>query len=152
MRIFPALVGAFLVTASPLAWAHHATMVEVGDTAKVAGVRTFCSGVGIEARDAAMSGANGVRIEITGRDGQYLGDQFVRITGGELRGEFMVHCDGPWLVADLPAGIYAVKTWAGHEGPSKTVIAHVDGRENQRVVVNFPELGGTPEQKMSAME
>ena len=132
------------------AFAQSAAEVPLHETAVVNGSNVMCTGVGFEERHEASITAFPLRVEITGMDGQYLGDHTVEISGPNASGAIAVFCSGPWVLFDVPDGEYSVtSTVLG--GPSKTTTANVSGAEQQRVVINFPELGGevSPQQQDS---
>jgi hypothetical protein len=102
----------------------------------------MCTGTGLSSRIEATMNDFPLRVEMTGKSGQYLGDQIVKISGANIDGELAVHCAGPWVLFDVPAGQYSVTSFAGHNGPAKTSSVDVSGEVQDRVVLNFPELGG----------
>jgi len=142
-HILPIALGTLLFSGVSAAYAHHATEVGLDQTASVNGINVMCTGAGLDARHEAMMIAFPLRMEIAGKHGQYLGDQIVELSGGNIGGnEIAVYCLGPWVLFDVPAGQYTATTFAGHGGPSKTATIDVGGPDQDRVVMSFPELGG----------
>jgi hypothetical protein len=137
--------GALVLAASP-ALAHHATEIPLDETAMVGGVNAMCTGAGLNSRQEAVMNGFPLRVEIAGRDGQYLGDQAVEITGENMGGEIAVYCKGPWVLFDVPAGQYTVTTFAehssGNDGLAKTATVNVGAGGQGRLVMHFPDLGG----------
>jgi hypothetical protein len=93
-------------------------------------------------RARIRAGANSpLRIEISGKHGQYLGDAVVEVKGAGLSDELMLRCSGPWVLVDVPVGRYTVTTQAGHDGPMRTATVNV-GESQRRLVMHFANLGG----------
>lgn len=140
---FVAVVIALLAGGASSAYAHHETAIGIEESASVNGVNAMCTGVGITAREEAMNNGYPLRVEIAGRNGQYLGDTIVELSGGGLAQPIAVGCSGPWVLFDVPAGSYSVTTLAeGHDGESKTASVNVGGAGQARIVMQFPNLGG----------
>src|SRR5579872_7155118 len=74
----------------------------------VAGVETVCTGVSLDARQDPRWTGYGLKVEIAGEGGKYLGSEVVtlRKTGKVL---LEVDCGGPWLLFQLPPGRYDVE-------------------------------------------
>jgi hypothetical protein len=135
-------LGALLASAfSTVAWAHHAVMMPVDTLTMVGDATAVCTGIGKDAREDPRWSAFPLRVEISGKDGQYLGDAIVEVKGAGLDEELTLRCTGPWVLVDLPAGKYTVTTAAGHDGPMRTATVNV-GTSQKRLVMNFPNLGG----------
>jgi hypothetical protein len=135
-------LGALLASAmGTAAWAHHASQLEVDTPAMVDGVNAVCTGIGTNAREDPRWQSFPLRIEISGKHGQYLGDAVVNVKGPGIDDELMVRCSGPWVLVDVPAGRYTVMTSAGHDGPTRTATVNV-GETQKRLVMNFANLGG----------
>jgi hypothetical protein len=143
-----ALLGAVLASAASAAWAHHATMMPVNIPMLAGDVSTVCTGIGLDAREDPRWKDYPLRIEIAGKEGQYLGDAVVEITGGELNEELALRCSGPWVLVDVPAGRYDVTVHAGHEGPLKHAKVTV-GDTQKRLVMHFPNMGGETTQMIA---
>ena len=147
------LAAVLFVSGVATAQAHHATEVALDETAIVDGVNVMCTGVGLDARYEAMMNSFPLRLEIAGKNGQYLGDQIVELSGEKLSGQVSVYCSGPWALFDVPAGRYTATTYAGHDGPSRTATIDVAGNDQDRIVMSFPELGGAVSpQQFAALE
>ena len=148
------VLAAFVVAGTSAAHAHRETDVPLDETINVNGIDAMCTGIGVNERVEAAMRNFPVRIEITGADGQYLGDHIVEISGANLDGTVAVHCQGPWVLFNVPAGQYSVTSFPMHDGLSKTVSVNVSGADQDRVVVNFPELGGvvSPTQQSAASQ
>ena len=135
-------LGALLAsTLGSAAWAHHAVMMPVDTLTMVGDATAVCTGIGKDAREDPRWSAFPLRVEISGKDGQYLGDAIVEVKGAGLDEELTLRCNGPWVLVDLPAGKYTVTTSAGHDGPMRTATVNV-GTMQKRLVMNFPNLGG----------
>ncbi|MFQ5565911.1 MAG: hypothetical protein ACE5EU_06070 [Paracoccaceae bacterium] len=94
-----------------------------------------CTGIGLEAREAAESVPHTLRLEFAQADGHYLGGVAARLSdagGNEL---LSVRCPGPWLLLDLPDGTYRVS--ASFEGKTVTGRATIRGGKWQRLVLVF---------------
>ncbi|HXI99934.1 MAG TPA: hypothetical protein VNH44_01850 [Micropepsaceae bacterium] len=101
----------------------------------VDGVETVCTGSSSEVRADPQWRSYPFHLEVAGKDGQYLGDEKVTVSGNGH--SVSVQCSGPWVLMKLPAGDYKVSLDvpdAGH----KDVTVKVPGR----TVVNFPQAGG----------
>jgi hypothetical protein len=99
------------------------------------GVETVCTGTTTEVRADPQWRAYAFHLEVAGKDGQYLGDEKVTVSGNGH--SVSVQCSGPWVLMKLPAGSYNVSMdvpEAGH----KDVTIRVPGR----TVVHFPNAGG----------
>ena len=145
---------ALLLGTAPAAYAHHEVEVPLEESASVGGVNAMCTGVGLSAREEAMNNGFPLRVEVAGRNGQYLGDAIVEISGGGLAQNVAVQCQGPWVLFDVPEGSYSITTMIGHDGPSRTASANVGGAGQDRLVMHFPDLGGetTRSQQMAAAQ
>ena len=103
-------------------------------------MEAVCTGIGQDAREDPRWSSYPLRIEIAGRAGQYLGESEVTLMkGGEAVAS--VRCEGPWLLFKLEPGAYSVT--AEIEGVSKSAKVTVSGKGQARVVLRFPEQGGT---------
>ena len=101
----------------------------------IGGVEAVCDGTGLEARSDARWSGYPMRLEFVGKDGQYLGDEKVNVSGNGIN--VSVHCEGPWVLMKLPAGTYHVSTDVA-EGGHKDLTVNVPGH----VIVRFPNAGG----------
>ena len=100
----------------------------------IGGIETVCTGTGLEARGDPRWKAFALRLEFSTADGHYLGDETVSINGNGQ--SFDVHCDGPWILLDLPEGNYKIEAQVADAG-RKVVTAHVPATGQARVVVSF---------------
>lgn len=101
----------------------------------VNGVETVCTGTTTDVREDPRWRAYPFHIEFAGKDGQYLGDETVNVSGNGH--SVSVHCDGPWVLMKLPSGSYKVSADVAEAG-HKDVTVHAPGR----VVLHFPSAGG----------
>jgi hypothetical protein len=110
--------------------AEHSLPVPVG-TAQ--GIKFYNGGVGIGER-AIMPQLYPLKIVLATDSGLYLNDAQVTIRDKSGREVFSVRADnGPWLVADLPAGSYTVE--AVLEGTSKKVpVSVVSGQKRVAIL------------------
>lgn len=102
-------------------------------------MEAVCTGIGQDSREDPRWAAYGLKIELAGRSGQYLGAADVTLTkDGEAVAS--VRCSGPWVLFKLEPGSYGVS--AEIEGVSKAAKVNVSGKGQARVVIRFPEQGG----------
>lgn len=150
-KILPFAALALLAGGASAAYAESVTMIPLEQSAYVDGVNAMCTGVGVEARQKALHNGYSLRVEVAGKNGQYLGDNMVEISGGTLAAPIAVHCAGPWVMFDVPVGTYSVTTHSGGNQPQSAQIK-VRGEGQDSVVMLFPELGGeiSPQQMASA--
>jgi len=105
----------------------------------VDGIETVCDGVSLNDRNDAKWRSYSLRLEFTGKGGQYLGGQTVNLKGNEL--DVSVTCKGPWTLMKLPAGSYHMSADvpdAGH----KEMNVRVPASGQAVVMVHFPNAGG----------
>ena len=106
--------------------------------ASVGGVESVCTGTSLEARSDPRWDGYGLRLEFSGWDGHYLGDEDVNITGNGQ--SVNIHCAGPWILLKLPEGDYKIAADVADAG-HKDVTAHVPATGQARIIVNFPNAG-----------
>lgn len=106
---------------------------------QVGTVEVVCTGVGSTARQNPAWKAYPLKIEVTGRGGQFLADVRLTLTQKDQT-VASVHCDGPWLLFKLPSGRYRVE--AETEGRKEASSALVPATGQGRVILRFPDLGG----------
>jgi len=99
------------------------------------GVETACTGTSLEVRSDPRWTAYPFHLEVAGKDGQYLGDEKVTVSGNGA--SVSVQCSGPWVLMKLPSGSYHVSLDVP-EGGHRDLTMHVPGR----TVVHFPGGGG----------
>jgi hypothetical protein len=98
-----------------------------------------CTGVGSTARQNPAWKAYPLKIEVTGRGGQYLADVNLTLTQADQT-IAAVHCDGPWLLFKLPPGRYRVEAEVGSRKEASSALVPVAGQG--RIVLRFPDTGG----------
>lgn len=106
-----------------------------GQPMTISGVETVCTGTTTDVRADPQWRAYPFHLEVAGKDGQYLGDEKVTVSGNGH--SVSVQCSGPWVLMKLPAGSYKVSLDvpdAGHQD----VTMQVPGR----TVVHFAKAGG----------
>jgi hypothetical protein len=106
---------------------------------QIGAVEAVCTGVGSTSRQNPAWKAYPLKIEVTGRGGQYLADVNLTLTQKD-QAVASVHCDGPWLLFKLPPGRYRVE--AETEGRKEASSALVPATGQGRVILRFPDLGG----------
>jgi hypothetical protein len=109
-----------------------------GQPMMVNGIETVCTGTTTDVRDDPKWRDYSLRLEFAGKDGQYLGDETVNVSGNGR--SVSVHCGGPWVLMKLPSGSYKVSADVADAG-HKDVTVHAPGR----VIVRFPNAGGDVE-------
>jgi len=101
----------------------------------IGGIETVCDGTGLEARQDTKWHGYPMHLEFVGKDGQYLGDEKINVTGNGVN--VSVHCQGPWVLMKLPAGTYQISTDVA-EGGHRDLTMKVPGHQ----IVRFPNAGG----------
>ena len=119
----------------PVAGMAQTPALEEDQPMMVNGVETVCTGTSTDARADPMWREYSLRLEFSGKDGQYLGDETVNVSGNGH--SVSVHCIGPWVLMKLPSGTYKVSADVAEAG-HKDVTVHAPGR----VLVHFPNAGG----------
>ena len=99
------------------------------------GVETACTGTSLEVRSDPRWTSYPFHLEVAGKDGQYLGDEKVTVSGNGA--SVSVQCSGPWVLMKLPSGSYRVSLDVP-EGGHRDLTMHVPGK----TVVHFPGGGG----------
>jgi hypothetical protein len=136
MRLAPkAAVLLAGLAASGMAFAQTNSLPENQPT-DINGVQAVCTGTTSDVRMDPQWRSYSLRLEFAGKAGQYLGDETVNVSGNGK--SVSVHCGGPWVLMQLPAGTYHVSTDVADAG-HKDVTIHVPGQ----VVVRFPDAGGS---------
>ena len=79
---------------------------EDGQPMVINGIETVCTGTTTDVREDPRWRAYSLRLEFAGKDGQYLGDETVNVSGNGH--SLSVHCSGPWVLMKLPSGSYKV--------------------------------------------
>jgi hypothetical protein len=106
-----------------------------GTVTTINGVETACTGTTLETRANPKWRAYPLHIEFAGKDGQYLGDEQVTVTGNGQN--VSVHCEGPWVLMKLPSGAYHVSADVADAG-HKDLTVHTGAP----TVVSFNNAGG----------
>lgn len=132
-----AALAAALIGAAPV---FAATALPLNSPTMVNGIDAACTGVGDDVQQDARWTAYPLKIETTGKDGQWLADADVSITRNG-KDVVSVHCGGPWVLLKLPAGSYRVT--AVLDGQSTEAKALVPASGQGRVILRFPNTGGT---------
>src|SRR5215471_1390998 len=140
-----------LLSAFAFVPAQAADNIALDQTMTVAGIETACTGVGLEARQDAKWRAYPMLIEFVGRDGQYLSDGTVTMSGNGH--DLSVHCQGPWVLMKLPAGDYKIGVDVA-EGGHKDLNAKAPASGQTRLTVRYPNAGGaeTPNERVAAAQ
>ena len=108
----------------------------------ISDVETVCTGVDSDSRADPRWNAYPLRLEITGKGGQYLGD--VQITVEKDRKSVVqVTCGGPWLLLRVPPGRYQISATTENKTVNSIAVAPAKGQG--RIIIRFPELGGALE-------
>ena len=102
-------------------------------------IEAACTGVGADARNDPRWKDFPLKIELVGKDGQFLGETVVTLTKGDEE-IASVSCGGPWVLFRLMPGAYTVT--AETEGVKQTNKVTVRDKGQARVVMSFPSLGG----------
>ena len=102
----------------------------------IAGVETVCTGVGLDARQDPRWTAYGLKVEIAGAGGKYLGSEVVtlRKDGKTL---LEADCGGPWILFRLPPGRYNVEARIGDQTISSAAFVPADGQG--RIILRFSD-------------
>ena len=126
----------FLATlAVPAAALAQSPGLDDGQPMMVNGVETVCTGTTTDVRDDPRWRDYSLRLEFTGKDGQYLGDETVNVSGNGR--SISVHCGGPWVLMKLPSGSYKVSADVAEAGHQDITV-----RAPGRVILRFPHAGG----------
>jgi hypothetical protein len=136
MRLLHYSLAAFAATALGAGLAVAQSDVPPPDTQTVIdGVETVCTGSALEAREDPRWRNYPFHLEFVGKDGQYLGDEMVSVTGNGH--SVSVHCDGPWVLMKLPRGSYHVAVDVAEAGHRDVTV-----RSPAHRIMRFPYAGG----------
>jgi hypothetical protein len=102
------------------------------------GVEIVCTGVGLEARQNPSWQEYGLKVEVAGKGGQYLGDETVRLSKDGTP-PLAAICEGPWILFKLAPGRYRID--ATEEGETASSAAYVPATGQGRINLRFPTLG-----------
>ncbi len=96
-----------------------------------------CTGVG-ESKEDPRWKEYPLKLVFTGSGRAYISEVKVDLKDGSGQSLIKVDCDGPWLLAKLPAGKYAVQ--ASAEGITKNVSVTVPASGQLEWVIRFPHI------------
>ena len=136
MKLLSYSLAACAATAIGASLAFAQTDVMPSDTPMtVDGVETVCTGSDLDTREDPRWRDYPFHLEFVGKDGQYLGDETVTVTGNGH--SVTVHCAGPWVLMKLPRGAY-------HVGMDIAEAGHRDITLRSPVhrIMRFPGTGG----------
>jgi hypothetical protein len=131
-RIAATLAASVVVASAALA---QSESPKDGQPRIISGIETVCTGTTSDVREDPQWRAYPFHLEVAGKDGQYLGDERVTVSGNGH--SVSLQCSGPWVLMKLPPGSYKVSLdvpEAGH----KDVTMQVPGR----TIVHFANAGG----------
>lgn len=102
----------------------------------VANIEAVCTGAGLDAREDPRWSAYGLKVEVAGEGGKYLGSESValRKDGNSL---LTVTCAGPWLLFRLPPGRYEVEARVGSQTASSAAFVPLEGQG--RIILRFSD-------------
>ena len=103
------------------------------------GIETVCSGTSLANRADPQWLAYTLRVEFTGKGGQYLGNEQIRVTGNEF--DVAVSCQGPWMSMKLPSGSYHIAADVEAAGHMEMNV-RVPASGHRVVMMHFPNAGG----------
>ena len=124
-----AVMGAVSAIASDVAELPADEPTEVG------GIKLACTGIGDDAKHDPRWRTYAMRMEFANAAAEYVSDVVVSVAkpGGETL--FTVHCDSPWVLADLEAGEYELAATFDGQKKAQTFKAPKTGQT--RLVVRF---------------
>ncbi|HYM19061.1 MAG TPA: hypothetical protein VEU06_10895 [Micropepsaceae bacterium] len=102
-------------------------------------IEVACTGIGADSRNDPRWKDFPLKIELVGKDGQFLGDTVVTLIKGDEE-LASVNCGGPWILFRVMPGAYSVT--AETEGIKQMSKVTVRDKGQARVVMSFPSLGG----------
>lgn len=102
----------------------------------VGSIETVCTGAGLDAREDPRWRAYGLKVEIAGEGGKYLGSEVVtlRKDGNPL---LTATCGGPWLLFRLAPGRYHVEAQIGDQTASSAAFVPSEGQG--RIILRFTD-------------
>ena len=136
MRLLSYSAAAFIASAigAGLAFAQSDTM-PIDAPMTIDGIETVCTGGDSDARDNPQWRDYSFKLEFVGKNGQYLGDEMVSVTGNGH--SVSVHCKGPWVLMKLPSGTYHVDMDVADAGRRSMTV-----RAPGRTIMHFENAGG----------
>lgn len=111
--------------------------VPVDKPMDVGGTHVACTGVGTDDRDNPQWSAYPFKLELAVPNGALLGETDVTVSGGD-KPPIAVHCAGPWVLFQLPAGHYSVS--ATTSGATKTASVDVPSSGQKSITLEFPSV------------
>lgn len=131
--IFGVLLSIFAAVAAHPVLAQELVM---DSPTMINGIETVCTGVGLDARADPRWSAYGLKVEVAGEGGQYLGGEMVRLS---QKGNLLLEagCTGPWLLFRIPAGRYDVEVRVGDQAASSAAFVPAQGQG--RIVLRFTD-------------
>jgi hypothetical protein len=101
------------------------------------GIAYVTGGVGTDEQQALrkVGRADDLQLVFARRDGDYLADVAVTITGAGGKQVLKTVSDGPWLFAELPPGRYAIA--AEFDGQLRRQVAQVAPGRQRRLYFNW---------------
>jgi hypothetical protein len=105
----------------------------------VDGVETACTGITSDVRADPKWRIYSLKIEFVGKNGQYLGDEQVNVSGNGQ--SILVHCEGPWALMKLPKGSYHIAIDVADVG-HKEMTARLPASGQTHIIVRYPNAGG----------
>jgi hypothetical protein len=103
----------------------------------VGGTQVACTGVGTNERDDPQWSSYPFKLELAVPNGALLGESDVTVSGGS-HPPIAVHCAGPWVLFQLPAGHYSVS--ATTSGATKTASVDVPSSGQKAITLMFPSV------------
>ncbi|MDR3525914.1 MAG: hypothetical protein P4L57_01455 [Rhizomicrobium sp.] len=115
------------------------TVLPLNQPTTMGDVTAVCTGVGSDQDSHTEWLAYPLKIMVVGKDGQYLADADVTIAQGR-KTVADVHCEAPWILAQLAPGRYRVTARYNGQSVAQTATAPTHGQG--RVILRFPNRGG----------
>ncbi|NWH07393.1 MAG: hypothetical protein HXY22_01870 [Alphaproteobacteria bacterium] len=133
-------VGALISLPAGLAQAQDVLTLPMDEPMIVSGIDVVCTGIGLEAQEDPRWLSYPVRVEVSGRNNEYLADFRLTLEGTGGIPTLDVRCAGAWLLLDLPEGRYpAVIAAEGTNAAPKRVMIEAPASGQRRAVIQFPE-------------
>lgn len=131
-----------MVFACSLCFGGHALALKVPAPelqTSAAGVRYVTGGVGVDERQAMRSAYPHFKllVEVAQKGGAYIAGMHIRIHNAQGQEMLETLIDGPWLLADLPAGDYNLTVLHNSREFSKKIT--LGGEAQQQVVFLWPK-------------
>jgi hypothetical protein len=136
-------VSGFLLCFGMAAQAQSPLVLPVDEPMRVDGIEAACTGIGDGEQHEARWRQYPLKIETVGGYGQWLGDEDVTFKGKGR--DVSVHCDGPWVLIDLPSGNYDATISVPDTSP-RHLSVHVPSSGQREVIVRFRDASDGAEQ------